>query len=174
MLQNLARFCVRRRREMVGFWLLLLVALGVAAGSMGSSFSTEFELPKSEANDVQQLLEANSPDRAGFSGEIVFTSPAGVVTDEIKAAMATMFSEVGALSGVTVTSPFDVEGQINPAGTTAFASLDVTIRSQTELITLSEEIQKIGEKVEIPNFTIEYGGNIFAEFELPASAFAIS
>jgi hypothetical protein len=44
------------------------VALGVAAGSMGSSFSTEFELPKSEANDVQQLLEANSPDRSGFSG----------------------------------------------------------------------------------------------------------
>jgi len=169
MLQNLARFCVRRRRQMVGFWLVLLVALGVAAGSMGSSFSTEFELPKSEANDVQQLLEANSPDRAGFSGEIVFTSPTGVATDEIKTAMANMFSEVGALSGVTVTSPFDVEGQINPAGTTAFASLDVTIRSQTELIKLSEEIQKIGEKVEISNFTIEYGGNIFAEFELPAS-----
>ena len=42
MLQNLARFCVRRRRLMVGFWLVLLVALGVAAGSMGSSFSTEF------------------------------------------------------------------------------------------------------------------------------------
>jgi RND superfamily putative drug exporter len=169
MLQNLARFCVRRRREMVGLWLVLLVVLGIAAGSMGSSFSTEFELPKSEANDVQQLLEANSPDRAGFSGEIVFTSPAGVVTDEIKAAMATMFSEVGALNGVTVTSPFDTEGQINPAGTTAFAALDVTIRSQTELITLSEEIQEIGKKVEIPNFTIEYGGNIFAEFELPAS-----
>ena len=35
MLQNLARFCVRRRREMVGLWLVLLVVLGIAAGSMG-------------------------------------------------------------------------------------------------------------------------------------------
>ena len=72
MLIKLARFSVRRRRLMVSFWVILLVALGAISNSVGTNFATEFELPASESNDVQKLLEANSSDRAGYSGQIVF------------------------------------------------------------------------------------------------------
>ncbi|MEY2940296.1 MAG: hypothetical protein RIS58_1283, partial [Actinomycetota bacterium] len=129
----------------------------------------EFEIPASESNDVQMLLEANSPDRAGFSGEIVFATPTGVDADGVKDAMTELFTKVGQIEGVTVTSPYDTEGQINVARTTAFASIDATIRSQTELIALGEEIREIGEQYATGDLRIEYGGNIFAGFELPAS-----
>ena len=170
MLAALARFSVSRRRIMVfGIWIPLLVLIGVASSFTGSDFATEFEIPASESNDVQALLEANNPNRAGFSGEIVFASAAGVTTDEVKASMTELFSKVDALEGVTVASPFDTPGQINPTGTTAFASIDVTIRSQSALISLGEEIRELGEPFANADLRIEYGGNIFAGFELPAS-----
>ena len=172
MLAALARFSVRHRRIMVfGIWIPALVIVGVLSGRMGSDFSTQFELPKSEANDVQKLLESNSPSKAGFSGEIVFASPNGVNSDDVVAALAPFFDKVDALQGVTVTSPFSEtsQGQINQAGTTGFASLDVSLRSQSELIELSKEIQDLGNAVNIDGLTIEYGGNIFAGFEMPES-----
>ena len=146
MLAALARFSVRRRRLMVfGIWIPLLVVIGFASTQTGADFATEFEIPASESNDVQMLLEANSPDRAGFSGEIVFATATGVDADAVKDAMTELFTKVGQIEGVTVTSPYDTEGQINVARTTAFASIDATIRSQTELIALGEEIREIGE-----------------------------
>jgi RND superfamily putative drug exporter len=152
-----------------GIWIPLLVVIGFASSQTGSDFATEFEIPASESNDVQMLLEANNPDRAGFSGEIVFSSPSGVDTDAVRDAMTELFSKVGQVEGVSVTSPYDVEGQINTARTTAFASIDATIRSQTALIALGEEIREIGEPYATGDLRIEYGGNIFAGFELPAS-----
>lgn len=152
-----------------GIWIPLLIAIGFASSLTGSDFATEFEIPASESNDVQMLLEANSPDRAGFSGEIVFATPTGVDADAVKDAMTELFTKVGQIEGVTVTSPYDTEGQINVARTTAFASIDATIRSQTELIALGEEIREIGEQYATGDLRIEYGGNIFAGFELPAS-----
>ncbi|MEY3365506.1 MAG: hypothetical protein RIS71_243 [Actinomycetota bacterium] len=152
-----------------GIWIPLLVVIGFASSQTGSDFATEFEIPASESNDVQMLLEANNPDRAGFSGEIVFSSPSGVDTDAVRDAMTELFAKVGQVEGVSVTSPYDVEGQINTARTTAFASIDATIRSQTALIALGEEIREIGEPYATDDLRIEYGGNIFAGFELPAS-----
>jgi RND superfamily putative drug exporter len=157
MLAALARFSVRHRRIMVfGIWIPALVIVGVLSGRMGSDFSTQFELPKSEANDVQKLLESNSPSKAGFSGEIVFASPNGVNSDDVVAALAPFFDKVDALQGVTVTSPFSEtsQGQINQAGTTGFASLDVSLRSQSELIELSKEIQDLGNAVNIDGLAI--------------------
>jgi RND superfamily putative drug exporter len=169
MLIRLARFSVRHRRMMVGFWLLLGIALGAISNSVGPNFATQDELPKSESNDVRELLEANSPDRAGFGGQIVFTSPNGVTSDEIKSSMTEMFTQVAQIPGVAVSSPFDTPGKINPSGTTAFAVIDVTLRSQSELISLGSEIQEIGKKFNLDGVQIEYGGEIFAVFELPAS-----
>lgn len=152
-----------------GIWIPLLVVIGFASSLTGSDFATEFEIPASESNDVQTLLEANNPNRAGFSGEIVFASLNGVTSDEVRASMSELFAKVDALEGVTVTSPFETQGQINQSETTAFASIDATIRSQTELIALGEEIRDLGEPYVVGDLRIEYGGNIFAGFELPAS-----
>ena len=172
MLAALARFSVRHRRIMVfGIWIPLLVIVGMLSGKMGSDFSTQFELPKSEANDVQKLLEASSPEKAGFSGEIVFSSANGVNSDDVVAALTPFFDNVESLPGVTVTSPFSetAQGQINQAGTTGFASIDVSLRSQSEIMSLSTQIQDMGKAVHIGGLKMEYGGNVFAGFEMPAS-----
>ncbi|MFM8248455.1 MAG: MMPL family transporter, partial [Acidimicrobiaceae bacterium] len=169
MLIKLAKFSVKHRRMMVGFWVLLVVALGAISNSVGTNFATEFELPASESNDVQKLLEANSSDRAGYSGQIVFASQDGVTTDKVKSTMAAFFAEVSKLDGVNIASPFETPGQIDPTGKTAFAVIDISIRSQQAMIDLSEKIQNLEENFTVDGLQIEYGGEIFAAFELPES-----
>lgn len=154
---------------MVGFWVLLVVALGAISNSVGTNFATEFELPASESNDVQKLLEANSSDRAGYSGQIVFASQDGVTTEKVKSTMTAFFAEVTKLDGVNIASPFETPGQIDPTGKTAFAVIDISIRSQQAMIDLSEKIQDLETKFTVDGLQIEYGGEIFAAFELPES-----
>ena len=169
MLIKLAKFSVKHRRMMVGFWVILLVALGAISNSVGTNFATEFELPASESNDVQKLLEVNSSDRAGYSGQIVFASQDGVTTDKVKSTMTAFFAEVTKLDGVNIASPFETPGQIDQSGKTAFAVIDISIRSQQAMIDLSEKIQDLEAKFTIDGLQIEYGGEIFAAFELPES-----
>ena len=83
--------------------------------------------------------------------------------------MAAFFAEVTKLDGVNIASPFETPGQIDPTGKTAFAVIDISIRSQQEMIDLSEKIQDLETKFTVDGLQIEYGGEIFAAFELPES-----
>ncbi|MEO5975494.1 MAG: MMPL family transporter [Ilumatobacteraceae bacterium] len=170
MLSRIARFCVRRRRLVVfGIWIPMIIAMGFMSSTLGSNFSTEFSLPASESNDVRILLEANAPARAGFTGQIVFSSAHGVNDPEVKSAMTTLFSQVALLDGVGVASPYDQPSQINGTGTTAFAQLDISDRSQEAVQVVARQIQDLGEQSKLDGMTLEYGGYIFEAFELPQS-----
>lgn len=170
MLARLARFSVRRRRVMVfAIWLPLLIGMGVASATLGSDFATEFDIPDSETNDVQMLLESASPQRAGFTGEVVFRTENAVTDPAVQDAMTTLFARIDALEEVSVTSPYDVPTQISQSGTIAFAALDIAINTQGEALAIAEKIQKLDDDIEVSGLQIEYGGNVFAEFELPAS-----
>jgi RND superfamily putative drug exporter len=139
------------------------------SSALGSNFSTEFSLPASESNDVRILLEANAPDRAGFTGQIVFTAEQGVNDPAVITAMTNIFEAVSRLDGVSVASPYDQPSQINPTATTAFAQLDISDRSQESVQAVARQIRVLGEQSKVEGLTIEYGGYIFEVFELPQS-----
>lgn len=170
MLSRVARFCVRRRRLVVfGIWIPVIIAVGTISSALGSDFSTEFSLPASESRDVQKLLETNAPERAGFTGQIVFSAKQGVDDPTVKAAMTAVFERLGKLDGVGLTSPYDQPSQVNQSGTTAFAQLNISFRSEDAIQTAARQIQVLGEQVIVEGLTIEYGGHIFELFELPQS-----
>jgi RND superfamily putative drug exporter len=169
-LARIARFCVRRRRLVVfGIWIPVIVAVGAISNVLGSNFSTEFSLPASESSDVQHLLETNAPDRAGFTGQIVFSAEQGVIDPAVKTAMIGLFNSVAQLDGIDIVGPYDQPSQINGTGTTAFAQLDISIRSQELVRTVAQQIRQLGERSNVEGLTIEYGGHIFEDFELPQS-----
>ena len=53
----------------MGTWVALLVVINGIASSVGPDYRTDFTLPDGETKDVQQLLEANSPNTAGIRGD---------------------------------------------------------------------------------------------------------
>ena len=95
-LEKIARACVRHRWIVIGAWVAALVVINGIAGAVGPDYRTDFTLPASETKEVQELLEANSPDRAGFTGQIVFRAPQGVDDPEVQATMNELFDYVEA------------------------------------------------------------------------------
>ena len=173
MLQRLARNCFRRRWLVLGVWVAVLIGLNVLAnGVIGSNFRTDFKLPATESRTVFEMLQKANPDRSGATSQIVFEDPSGVNTPQVQQAMDGLFQQVDQLQGVEVTSPFDpaTDGrQISQDGTIAFAQLNVSDRNQSEYQSLATQIRDLGDKVDVQGLNIQYGGDMFSEFELPAS-----
>jgi len=170
MLSKLARFCVRRRRLVVfGMWIPLFVLVGVAAGSMGGNFRTDFVLPASESREVQELLSAANPNKAGFSASIVFASSTPITDPSVQEPIDAFLATVDTLDGVDVTSPYVNPQQLNETATIGFARLDISDRSQTAMWDFADEVTAIGDQIDIEGLQIEYGGEVFAKFEMPES-----
>jgi RND superfamily putative drug exporter len=154
----------------MGVWLALLVGINIVAGGVGPDYRTDFTLPSSETKDVQELLEANDPNRAGFAAQIVVQAEQGVEDPAVREALQQIMDFSAEQDGVSVTSPYENPQQVSPDGTIAFAQLDIRDRGFTEVTELGTEIEEYGESLPaVQGLTVEYGGDIFSEFELPES-----
>ena len=170
MLARLARACVRHRWIVIGTWLALLIGINAIAGAVGPDYRTDFTLPDSESKVVQDLLEANDPNRAGFISQIVAKADQGVDDPEVQATLEQIYDYSASQDGITVTSPYDNPHQVSADGTINFAQLDVADRGFEEVIALGEEIVEYADTLPpVEGLQIEYGGDIFSEFELPES-----
>ena len=147
-LARLARTCVRHRWIVIIGWVAALFLINGISGAVGPDYRTDFTLPASETKEVQELLEANSPDRAGFTSQIVFRAPQGVDDPEVQATMEELFAYVTAFGDITVTSPYDQPQQISQTGNIAFAQLDIAdTRTFTELNDIGNAIVDKGEEL---------------------------
>jgi putative drug exporter of the RND superfamily len=175
MLARLARWCVRRKWIVVfAIWLPMLIAVNAIASSAGPAFTTDFKFPDSESAEVFELLEPISQERAGFNGQVVIKADQGVTDPAVQTGVEGLLVEIDELDGVEVISPYVAPGQVNENGTIGFAQLNITDRGQEQFLEFAKQVQALDDDLvegtgAIPGLTLEYGGEIFAEFELPAS-----
>jgi RND superfamily putative drug exporter len=101
-------------------------------------------------------------------------------TDAQRDALNVFFAQLDARDDMRIVSPFSPEGarQVSPTGTIAFATVTfpAEIDAVEEFAAIYEEMKAIEPVVD--GVQIEYGGEVFAEFEAPTSevlglAFAI-
>jgi len=172
MLARLARFSFRRRGVMVfAMWLPAVILLAGVGGSLGD-YRTDFSLPSSESKDVVDLLQTAGLDEfGGDRAQIVFTAEQGTDAPEVRAAMEELFVEVDAIEGIGITSPYSPEGAVfnSPTKPIAFAQIAYEVQGQAEQLALADQVKELGNEVQVDGLTIEYGGQLFAEFEFPPS-----
>jgi RND superfamily putative drug exporter len=170
MLARLARACVRHRWIVIGAWVLILVVANGIAGGTGSGFSTEFAPPDGESGDVIDQLEAADPTLGGLSSQIVFRAEQGIDDPEVRAAIEPILEFAEEQPGIDVTSPWDQPQQISQTEPIAYAQLDIENINFEDAVALGTDIRDFGDaQPDVEGLTIEYGGDIFAEFEFPAS-----
>ena len=77
LLQRLGSFSVRRRRVVLGGWLLGLVALAGLAMAFKGTFADEFKVPGTESQHAIELIEDAVPqsNADGATGRVVFAAP---------------------------------------------------------------------------------------------------
>jgi RND superfamily putative drug exporter len=161
---------VHHRWIVIGAWLALLIGINVVAGAVGPDYKTDFTLPDSETKDVQELLEANAPNTAGFDSTIVIKAEQGVDDPAVREVLTAISEFAASEDGVTAITPYDNPQQISADGTIAFTQLEVRDRSFEEVTALGNDIEEFGaSQPEVPGLQVEYGGDLFGEFELPES-----
>jgi RND superfamily putative drug exporter len=170
-LRGLARACLHHRWIVIGAWVALLVGVNAVAGAVGPDYRTDFTLPDSESKEVQELLEDADPNRAGFTAQIVARSVRGFDDPAVREHLESIFAFVEQQGDITVTSPYDNPDQVSANGTIAFAQLDIRdSRTFVELTELGKEVSDHGDALApVDGLQVEYGSDLFAEFDLPES-----
>jgi putative drug exporter of the RND superfamily len=104
----LADMAHKRRWVVLAVWIFAIVAVGGAAKSAGSAFSSSFQLPDTESSRVQEILSKEFPTQSGDISQIVFEAKGNLTSVENRATIEKLMAEVGTSPIVkSVDSPFD-------------------------------------------------------------------
>jgi RND superfamily putative drug exporter len=160
-LYRIGVFSARRRRVVVGLWLVLAVGAVLMNRTMGGTVEN-YVVPGVESQAAGDLLESRFPDRAGATATVVFHVAEGSVTaPEIAGGIAATVAEVRALPEVlAVTEPLDGARSISPDGATAYATVQFE-GTTAELGTATlDELLDTAAPAEAAGVQVEYGGEL--------------
>ncbi|WP_329023583.1 MMPL family transporter [Streptomyces sp. NBC_00690] len=172
----IARWCIRHRLVTVLLWALACVGVAAAAGTTGTAYSNNYEVPGTESGRAAELLAEGFPHQSGDGGTIVWHTNEGSVRDaDVQQKMSGMLDSVAALHSVAdVSGPYEPAGaaQISPDGRTAYASLtfeqglgDVPDAHVQSVIDTAQAARSDGVQVEL-------GGTAVGPMEAPSGHLA--
>jgi RND superfamily putative drug exporter len=84
LLYSLGRFCVRRHWVVLGAWVVVFVALAVAARSVGPDLNDNLSLPGTDSQQATDLLTKRFPTQANGTNPVVLTAPKGASLADAK------------------------------------------------------------------------------------------
>ena len=163
-LAGLARWCFRRRRLVLGVWLVLLVGLNVVGAAVGSAYSNNFNSGHSDSQAAFDLLRSQFPARAGDPADIVFTA-SDVTARPVRDAMERLFAEVGpgrVPHVVAFQSPYAAPGRIGRDKRVAYASATFDEQAGDLPAKAAKPLIDAAHRVKVPGLKIELGGEVVA------------
>jgi putative drug exporter of the RND superfamily len=139
---RLADFCYRRRRLVLGLWIVALIGVFAIGSAVATKHRANYETPGAESTHAYDLLSERFPARQGDSVKVVFSGgidePA--VQSQIESVIKTAERQPGVVS---VDSPFAAgnEAQISREGTVAYAQVNFR-RTLDKMINDDADFQK--------------------------------
>jgi putative drug exporter of the RND superfamily len=150
-----------RRRVIIGWIVLLVVALGVS-GAVGTKYSNNFSLGGTDSQRATDLLKRDFPAQAGDEDTIVMRARQGHVTDPaVRARMEPVLAKVARLPHVTgVASPFAKGGAQAISKDRRIAFATVTFDQRANDLDKADILRVIStaEAARSPQVQVELGG----------------
>src|SRR5690625_4941031 len=94
-LYRLGRAMAAAGWKIVALWAALLIAVGVLGVGLGGTFSTDFEIPGTEAQSGIDNLATRFPEMGGTAGQVVFVADDGAPIEEHQAQIDDVMAEIG-------------------------------------------------------------------------------
>src|SRR5439155_2800362 len=107
-------------------WIVAFVVLNAFGGAIGSAYTDNFSGGHSDSIAAFDLLKTRFPARAGDTADIVFTSPRGATSPEVRAAVESLFAQVGpgkVPHVVALDSPYQGGARVTADGSIAYATV---------------------------------------------------
>jgi RND superfamily putative drug exporter len=142
-LYRLGRAIARHRGMVVGLWLLVLVALGGAAATLGDRYDDSFSIPGTESQQGQDLL-AERFGLTGASGQVLFEAKQGRITDPGNASeVASLVAAIDKVKGVSINDPLTAATPtLNDGATATLAQLQFADKVPDE--DTLDDVQQVG------------------------------
>ncbi|MDX3534236.1 MMPL family transporter [Streptomyces sp. MB09-01] len=177
----IARWCMRHRLLTVLIWLLALGGTAAAAGTAGSAFSNDYEVPGTESGRANDLLREGFRGQGGDTDTIVWRAPdhQSARTPDIEQRMTRALDAVAALPGVgSVAGPYgpgpESAARISPDGRTAYAV--VTFDQQADSVPKAQARAVVdaakNPATEAGGLQVELGGRAIQLTEAPTAHLA--
>jgi RND superfamily putative drug exporter len=162
MMQSLARWSIKRRRLVLGVWLVILVgSLGGLSSAVGNHFSDNSSLPGTGSQRASDLLRSRFPAQAGDTDQIVLRARTGKLSDPSDtASIDAMLARVARLPQVTgVISPYAPGARaISPNGTIGFATVTFDQQADPLPIAAINQVVSTARSIGSPGIEVELGG----------------
>ncbi|WP_016700386.1 MMPL family transporter [Actinoalloteichus spitiensis] len=141
LLYRLGRLSARRAWAVIATWIL---ALAVAAGAfltLGGSLATNFSIPGTETERVNDSLTEQFPELTGATASVVFATD-GEFGEAERAGIDDLLTEVTEVDGVTaVTNPFETEAERDAAEAQVTGGQTMIEGARAELESSAEELE---------------------------------
>ncbi|MDX6284695.1 MAG: putative drug exporter of the superfamily [Frankiales bacterium] len=168
-----ARWCLRHRKLVVIGWVVGLIGLGVISSTVGSKYSTDFQLPDTESTRAVKLLETAFPTQSGETDRIVVHVDQGTVRDQqVRERVETMQARIRQVNHVAdVGSPYDPvnANQISRDGKTAFATVTFDNNGPEVDLDVVKRVISIAKTARAPGLQVELGGSAIQQTEQPST-----
>ena len=175
MYSSLARWCYRHPWRVFAAWLGVIAAVAVPAAAFGASYSARLAFGDTESSRGADILNAHFGSIASVSGgTVVFRAEQGVTDPAVQAAMTGLFTQIDAVDGIEVASPYDpgdgsrIARGGTDAGRVAYADVGMSARGRAYSHQVERLVDESGLRA-MPGLRIELGGEAFAEGEPPES-----
>ncbi len=125
LLARLTRAIAAHPWRAIGVWVLIIVAVFGAAGTIGGQLQNNFSIPNSDAQKATDLLQKQFPARAGDSATIVFHTDGKLTDAQNKATVEKVIAAAKTVDHVTgAGDPFAQKGgAISPQGNVGFVDV---------------------------------------------------
>ena len=170
-MQQLARWCYRRRRVVVVAWVVALVAIGVLTSLAGNAFVNNFSVPGVQSQRAFDLLRNRF---SAFSGEqiaVVFRAERGVDDPGVRSKMEQVFTDLGRVPHVVaVLDPYAVrQGSISADATIGLARVQLDAVGPAVPKWVVKKVIERAERARAPGLEVELGGAVvqFAQGQGP-------
>jgi putative drug exporter of the RND superfamily len=165
-MRRFATWITGHRKTVIIGWIVALVATGMIAGSVGSDFSEEFQLPDSDSKQALDLLEERFPAQSGEAAQIVFEADQGVETPAVERTMEGVFTKVEGFPHVSeVASPYEGSGAaaVSDDGRIAYATVQFDVTGDKLDEDDVKEIVSVAQGAAGDGLRVELGGQPIAE-----------
>ncbi|MCU1457548.1 MAG: putative superfamily drug exporter [Actinomycetia bacterium] len=161
MLANLARTCYRRRRLVLGLWVVLFILALVAAPALKGDYANSGRLSGTDSQAAYDTLAKDFPARHGDEAQIVF----GDVTKH-RAAIDSYLKQVAKVTGVISVEPL----RVSKGGLIAVAPITTKNGNSDHPQTTATDIKDLAKStIEKQGVQVEFAGPWFGNQTMPAS-----
>src|SRR5580704_17232480 len=171
-LYRLASFAYRRRRLVLGLWLVAAIAAIAIAQASGGKTNDTFSIPGTESQNAAAVLTAKLPAFSGGQTTIVFATQNGTgkVTDAAdKAAIESAMAGLKSIPQVSaVTTPF-ASKLISPSGTIALGTVQWSALATSVRDASLNAVKAAMQPLQAKGVQVQYNGSVYPGWRVAIS-----